>query len=74
MPKGSAHTSAIITKMLLIGASGSGKTGALASLAAAGYKLRILDYDNGLDFLMRYMRKNHLARSTTSSLSPSATS
>lgn len=59
MPKGSAHSSANITKMLLIGPSGSGKTGALASLAAAGYKLRIIDLDNGLDFLMRYMRKHH---------------
>lgn len=37
--------------MLLIGNSGSGKSGALASLAAAGYNLRILDVDNGLDVL-----------------------
>ena len=59
MPKGSQHSSASLTKMLLIGESGSGKSGALASLAAADYKLRILDFDNGLDFLMRYMRKNH---------------
>lgn len=59
MPKGSEHKSAHITKMLLIGESGSGKTGALASLAAAGYKLRILDYDTGLDYLMNYMRKKH---------------
>lgn len=36
-------------KMLLIGDSGNGKTGALASLAKAGYKLRILDFDNGLE-------------------------
>lgn len=33
--------------MLLIGKSGTGKTGALASLVAAGYKLRIIDTDNG---------------------------
>lgn len=59
MPKASEHSSANITKMLLIGSSGSGKTGALASLANAGYKLRIIDLDNGLDFLMRYMRKHH---------------
>lgn len=32
--------------MLLIGDSGTGKTGALASLAKAGYKLHILDMDN----------------------------
>lgn len=59
MPKGSEHKSSGITKMLIVGESGSGKTGALASLAAAGYKLRILDFDNGLDFLMREMRKRH---------------
>lgn len=59
MPKASEHSSSNITKMLLIGGSGSGKTGALASLANAGYKLRIIDLDNGLDFLMRYMRKHH---------------
>ena len=39
------------TKMLLIGDSGTGKTGALASLASAGYKLRIIDLDNGLSVL-----------------------
>lgn len=38
-------------KMLLPGDSGSGKTGALASLAKAGYNLRILDFDNGIDIL-----------------------
>jgi hypothetical protein len=32
--------------MLLIGDSGTGKTGALASLARAGYRLHILDMDN----------------------------
>lgn len=37
--------------MLLIGDSGSGKTGALASLAGAGYNLWIVDLDNGLDVL-----------------------
>jgi hypothetical protein len=33
-------------KLLLIGDSGTGKTGALASLVRDGYKLRILDFDN----------------------------
>lgn len=32
--------------MLLLGDSGTGKTGALASLAKAGYKVHILDMDN----------------------------
>ena len=42
-------------KMLYIGDSGSGKTGSLASLAHAGYNLRILDLDNGLDALRNYL-------------------
>jgi len=37
--------------MLLVGDSGSGKSGALASLANAGYNVRVLDLDNGLDVL-----------------------
>jgi len=45
------HQSAVTTKIIIEGESGTGKTGALASLADAGYNLRILDYDNGLDIL-----------------------
>jgi len=55
MPKLSSHQSAKTTKLLLIGDSGTGKTGSLASLAEAGYKLRILDLDNGLDVLKHYL-------------------
>lgn len=44
-----AHQSSDVTKMLLLGDSGAGKTGALCSLASVGYNLRILDLDNGLD-------------------------
>lgn len=39
-------------KLMLIGTSGAGKTGALTSLVTAGYKLRIVDMDDGLDALM----------------------
>jgi hypothetical protein len=35
-------------KVLLIGKSGAGKTGSLASLVAAGYRLRIIDTDTGV--------------------------
>lgn len=42
-------------KILLIGDSGAGKTGSLASLAAAGYNLRVLDMDNGLPILTNYL-------------------
>jgi hypothetical protein len=43
--------------MLLLGDSGSGKTGALASLVKAGYKLKIVDFDNGLDILAKMLEK-----------------
>lgn len=47
----SNHNVSRSTKLLFIGLSGTGKTGALASLASAGYNLRILDLDNGVDVL-----------------------
>lgn len=52
------HQSSQFTKLLLIGDSGSGKTGSLASLVKAGYKLRILDMDNGLDSLRLYCKRD----------------
>ena len=51
MPALKDHHSSGTTKLLFVGDSGAGKTGALASLAAAGYKVRILDLDNGVDVL-----------------------
>lgn len=57
MPTLANHQSNSATKLLLIGDSGSGKTGALASLALAGYNLRILDFDNGLDILSHFIKK-----------------
>ncbi len=50
------HQSGQTTKLLLCGDSGSGKSGALASLADAGFNLRILDLDNGLDVLSNLLR------------------
>ena len=55
MPTLSSHQSNTTVKLLLIGDSSAGKTGALASLAMAGLKLRILDFDNGLDILKNYL-------------------
>jgi len=55
MPSLSSHHSSETTKLLFIGDSSSGKTGALASLAAVGYKLRILDFDNGIDVLKHWL-------------------
>lgn len=53
------HQSSEFTKLLLMGDSKSGKTGALASLALKGYKLRILDFDNGLDALAQVIRRDN---------------
>lgn len=50
MPDLSTHQSFTCVKALLIGDSGAGKTGALASLAKK-FELFILDFDNGLDIL-----------------------
>lgn len=49
------HQSASTTKILCLGDSGAGKSGGLASLAEAGYNLRIVDVDNGLDILRDYL-------------------
>lgn len=54
MPSLAKHQSASLTKLLLLGDSGSGKTGAMTSLVKAGFKLRILDFDNGLDSLYQF--------------------
>ncbi len=56
MPKLDDLTSATLVKTLYIGESGSGKTGSLASLAEAGYKLHIIDTDNGLPILYNIMK------------------
>ena len=61
MPALSNHQSQRITKMLLIGNSGSGKTSALASLARAGYNLRIIDADAGTDILFNLLRDDPAA-------------
>lgn len=55
MPTLDKHQSNEYTKLLVMGDSGSGKTGGLTSLVKAGYKLRILDYDNGLDSLKAFI-------------------
>ena len=49
------HQSTSYAKILYLGDSSTGKTGSLASLVAAGYKLRILDFDNGLDVLRQFI-------------------
>jgi hypothetical protein len=59
LPTLAKHQSNEYTKLLVEGDSGTGKTGALASLVGAGYKLRILDFDNGLDVLKQYVARDY---------------
>ena len=56
MPQGTQHQSKKTTKLLNLGDSGSGKTGALHCLVRAGYRLIIADFDNGLDILINLIR------------------
>lgn len=60
MPTLDNHQSSDYTKLVYIGDSGTGKTGSLVSLLAAGYSFRILDMDNGLDSLVYYAREQGL--------------
>ena len=56
MPSLADRQAAPLVKIMLIGHSGAGKTGALTSLVQAGYKLRILDMDQGLDALVNHVQ------------------
>jgi hypothetical protein len=56
MPNLADHVGSTVTKLILVGDPGSGKTGALASLAGAGKNLRILDLDNGIDIIANMLR------------------
>lgn len=57
MPTLDEHQSSDYLKAIYIGDSGTGKTGSLVSLLAAGYKFKILDMDNGLDSLVHFARE-----------------
>jgi len=46
-------------RLLYLGYPGSGKTGSLAALANAGFKLRILDFDGNLEPLRAYTDAAH---------------
>jgi hypothetical protein len=58
MAKFENHESQDRVKVIIMGDSGSGKTGHLASLANAGYQLRVLDIDNKLGILRSYLDAN----------------
>jgi hypothetical protein len=57
----SKHQSSEFTKLLLMGDSKSGKTGAMAPLVK-NYNLRILDFDNGLDSLAQIVHRDFPTR------------
>jgi hypothetical protein len=57
MPTLDQHQSSDYSKLIYIGDSGTGKTGSLVSLLTDGYKLKILDLDNGLDALVHFGRE-----------------
>lgn len=56
MPSLGDHQSGSYVKLVYIGDSGTGKTGSLVSLVKDGYKLKVLDMDNGLDSLAHFVR------------------
>lgn len=58
MPAASDYTSSEFVKFLFIGNSGAGKTGALTSLVRAGYRIRIADFDIGLDALIHHVKED----------------
>lgn len=57
MPFLDEHPSTSIVKCLVIGDSGLGKTGALVSLLEKGFKLRVADFDNGLDIIKNILKQ-----------------
>lgn len=56
MPSAADYSSSAFIKLIFIGSSGAGKTGALTSLVKDGYKLRIVDMDGGLDALINHVK------------------
>lgn len=55
MPTFDSYPTSHLVKPLYIGDSGSGKTGSLCSLGAAGYNVRILDLDNGVELIKDFV-------------------
>lgn len=51
------HKDADLFKLIYIGDSSVGKTGSLTSLVKMGYKVRVLDFDNGVGTLKSYVTK-----------------
>lgn len=60
MPTADQHESSEYIKSLYIGDSGTGKTGSLVSLLAAGYSFKVLDMDAGLGYFINEARRQQL--------------
>jgi len=58
MPSLDQLTASTVVKLLLIGDSGSGKTGSIASLVQAGYDVFLLDMDAGWESLAAAVKRN----------------
>lgn len=58
MPTLDEHPGNNLLKILGVGDSGTAKSGSLASLALAGYKLKIADFDNGIDVLVGILKSH----------------
>lgn len=56
MPNLADRPASKLVKTILMGDGGTGKTSALASLVGAGYKLRIMDFDNQLTPLVKLIK------------------
>jgi len=54
----SEHQSGEVKKVLMLGDSGAGKTGSLLALIKAGWRISILDFDNGLDWLVAAVKRH----------------
>lgn len=54
--RGDKYSTVEPARVLLVGFPGSGKTGSLACLANAGFKLRVLDFDGNLKPLIQFTR------------------
>ena len=57
MPSLDQLTASQVVKLLLIGDSGTGKTGSIASLVKDGYHVRMLDMDNGWESLAAAIKR-----------------
>jgi hypothetical protein len=60
MANAASMLAAMPVRLLLLGYPGAGKTGSLASLVNAGFKLRIIDFDGNPESLLQYSKPEML--------------